>query len=95
VYAPTLIKNYLFLTANNMLWRGKGRVEYSSNEYEFGIQYVRHVIEFVFVETNHLVVGNPKAILTRQTCGQRSSMAVGSTHQALAFIFWSKFAICS
>ena len=88
MYAPTLINIDLFPTSNNMLWRGKARVEFSSNEHGFGIQYARHVIEFVFVETNHLVVGNPKAISTRQTCGHHSTIAVASTRRALAYNFF-------
>jgi len=50
-----------------------------------GIQFTRHFIKFVLVETNHLVGSNSNVILTRQTCGQRSSMAAGSKRRALAF----------
>jgi len=45
-----------------------------------GIQFTKHFIEFVLVETNQLFgtcfVSN--VILTRQTCGHRSSRVVGS-----------------
>ena len=42
------------------------------------IQFTRHFIEFVFVETQQFVGSNVYVILTRQTCGQRSSMSAGS-----------------
>ena len=48
-------------------------------------QCTRHVIEFVFGETNQFVSSNPNVSLTRQTCGQRSNMTTGNKHQALAF----------
>jgi Tfp pilus assembly PilM family ATPase len=43
-----------------------------------GIQFTKHFIEFVFVETNEVVCSNSTMILTQQTCGQRSSRVVGS-----------------
>jgi len=35
-----------------------------------GIQFTRHFIEFVVVETKQFVSSNVNVILTRQTCGQ-------------------------
>ena len=42
-----------------------------------GIQFTRHFIEFVVVETKQLVSSNLNVIVTRKTCGQRSSMCAG------------------
>jgi len=42
-----------------------------------GIQFTTHFIEFVVVETKHIVRSESNVILTRQTCGQRSGMAAG------------------
>jgi len=57
----------------------------------------KHFIEFIFVETNEVVRSNSNVILTRQTCGQRSSRVAGSKHRALAFYFsiriWHMFSI--
>ena len=66
--------------------------------YEFaGIQFTKHFIEFIFVETNEVVRSNSNVILTRQTCGQRSSRVAGSKRRALAFYFsvqiWYMFLI--
>ena len=52
-----------------------------------GIQFTRHFIEFVFVEMRQSVGSNSNVILTRQTCGQRSSMVAGSKHRTLSFYF--------
>jgi len=52
-----------------------------------GIQFTKHFIEFVFVETNQIVSRNSNVILTRQTCGQRSGMTAGVRHRVLAFYF--------
>jgi len=52
-----------------------------------GIQFTKHSIEFVLLETNKLVGSNPHVILTRQTCRQRSNRVAGSTRRALAFYF--------
>jgi len=49
--------------------------------------FTRHFIEFVFVETKQFVGCNVNVILTRQTCGQRSSMSEGGKRRALAFYF--------
>jgi len=51
------------------------------------IQFTKHSIEFVFVETNEVVRSNSNVILTRQTCGHRSSRVAVSRSQALAFYF--------
>jgi len=52
------------------------------------IQFTKHSIEFVFVETNEVVRSNSNVILTRQTCGHRSSRVAVSRSQALAFYFF-------
>jgi len=52
-----------------------------------GIQFTKHFIEFVFVETNEVVRSDSNVILTRKTCGQRSSRVAGSKRRALAFCF--------
>jgi len=52
-----------------------------------GIQFTRHCIEFVVVETKQIVSDNSNVILTRQTCGQRSGMAAGGKRRGLAFYF--------
>ena len=52
-----------------------------------GIQFTKHFIEFVFVETNKAVRSNSNVILTRQTCSQRSCRVAGSKRRALAFYF--------
>jgi len=45
-----------------------------------GIQFTRYFIKFAFVKMNQSVDCNSKLILTRQPCGQRSSMDPGSKH---------------
>ena len=52
-----------------------------------GIKCTKHFIEFVFVETNEVVRSNSNVILTRQTCGHRSSRVAKSKSRALAFYF--------
>jgi len=52
-----------------------------------GMQFTKHFIEFVFVETNEVVCSNSNVILMRQTCGHRSSRVAGSKRRALAFYF--------
>ena len=54
-----------------------------------GIQFTTYLIEIFVVETKRLVGSFVNMILTRQTCGQRSSRATDSKRQA------SEFAICS
>jgi len=46
-------------------------------------QFTRHLIEFVFVKTKRFVGSNPNLILTRQTCGKRSSMSARSKRRAI------------
>ena len=64
-----------------------------------GIQFPRHFIEFVVVETKQFVGDNVNVILTRQICGQRSSMSAACLRHANAehyhFIFACESAICS
>ena len=52
-----------------------------------GIQFTRHFIEFVVVETKRFVSSNVNVILTWQTCGLLSMMSAGSKPWALAFYF--------
>jgi len=55
-------------------------VGHFSNERGFssGIQFTRHFIEIIVVETKEFVSSNVNVILTQQTCSQRSSMSTGS-----------------
>ena len=48
-----------------------------------GIQFTMHFIEFFVVETKRFVGSFVNVILTRQTCGQRSSRAAESKRRAL------------
>ena len=52
-----------------------------------GIHFIKHFIEFVFVETSEVLCSNSNVILMRQTCGHRSSRVAERKHQALAFYF--------
>ena len=59
------------------------------------IEFTRHFIEFLFVETKQIVSSNSNLVSTRQTCGQRSGMAAGNKRRALAFYFSCEFGMCS
>jgi len=48
-----------------------------------GIQCTTYFIEFFVVETKRFVGSTVNMILTRQTCGQRSSRAAESKRRAL------------
>jgi len=52
-----------------------------------GIQFARHFIEFVDVETKRFVDSTVNVILRQQTCGQLLCMSAGSKHRAPAFYF--------
>ena len=52
-----------------------------------GIQFTRHFIDFIAVETRQSVGSNVHVILTRQTWGQRSSRVAGSKRRALKNCF--------
>jgi len=52
-----------------------------------GIQFTTHFIEFFVVETKRFVGSFVNVILTRQTCGQRSSRAAESKRRALGNYF--------
>ena len=52
-----------------------------------GIQFTRHCIVFVVVETTRFVGSNVNMILTQQTCSQRWSRAAGGKRRALALYF--------
>jgi len=51
------------------------------------IQFTMHLIESVVVETKWFVSSSVNVILTRQTCGQRSSMSAESKRRALENYF--------
>ena len=48
-----------------------------------GVQFTTYFIESFVVETKQFVGSFVNVILTRQTCGQRSSRAVESKRQAI------------
>jgi len=52
-----------------------------------GIQFSTYFIEFAVVKTKRFVGSTVNVILTRQTCGQRSSRVAGGKHWASAFYF--------
>ena len=52
-----------------------------------GIQFTTHFIEIFVVETKRFVGSFVNVILTRQTCGQRSSRAAESKRRALGNCF--------
>ena len=52
-----------------------------------GIQFTTYLIEFFVVETKRFVGSSVNVILTRQTCGQRSSRAAESKRRALGNCF--------
>jgi len=60
-----------------------------------GIQFTTYFIDFFVVETKRFVSSFVNVILTRQTCGQRSSRAVESKRRGIGNYFSSEFAICS
>jgi len=51
------------------------------------IQFTKHFINFFVVEMKRFVSSTVNAILTRQTCGQRSSRAAESKRRALENYF--------
>jgi len=52
-----------------------------------GVQFTTHFIEFLVLETKRFVGTFSNVILTRQTCGQRSSRAAESKRRALGNYF--------
>ena len=58
-----------------------------------GIQFTTHFIKKIVVETKRFVSSFVLAILTRQTCGQRSSKAAENKRRALANGFFER--ICN
>jgi len=52
-----------------------------------GMQFTTHFIEFFVVETKRFVGSFVNVILTRQTCGQRSSRGAESKRRALGNYF--------
>jgi len=72
----------------HVAWLRQGWVLFETNVRVFsGIQFTRHFIEIVVVETKQIVSSNSNVQLTRQTCGQRSGMAAASKRWVLAFCF--------
>jgi len=70
--------------------RGSGRwgwVFLKRTQILSGIRFTTHFIELFFVETKRFVSSFSNVILTRQTCGQRSSRAAESKRQALGNYF--------
>ena len=55
-----------------------------------GIQFTTHFIEILVVETKRFVGSLVHVILTRQTCGQRSSKAAESKRRALGNYFFER-----
>jgi len=52
-----------------------------------GIQFTKHFIECFVVDTKQFVDSTVNVILTRQTCGQRSSRAAESKRRAIEYHF--------
>jgi len=52
-----------------------------------GIQFTTHFIDFFVVETKRFVSSTVNVILTRQTCGQRSSRAAESKRPAICSLY--------
>jgi len=59
------------------------------------IQFTTHFIEIFIVEKKQFVGSFVNVILTRQTCGQRSSRPAESKRPALGLFFPSEFDIYS
>ena len=66
----TPVKTSWIFGSRNYLRRGWEFIERTRSL--SGIQFVRHFIEFVVVETKRFVGSFVNAILTCQTCGQHS-----------------------
>jgi len=57
-----------------------------------GIQFTRHFIKSIVVETKQFVSSNLNVILTQQTCGQRSNSGAESKRRVLETKLTSEFA---
>jgi len=55
------------------------------------LQFTKHFIEFVFVETNQFVESNPNVIFRQQICDRYLSMVAGSKRRGLAYVFNVKY----
>ena len=66
--------------------------QFVGNERGFSVEpsFTRHFIEFVAAEMKPFFCSNIHVILTRQTCGQRSSRAAESKRQALKKYFYER-----
>ena len=86
IYAPMITcaswksKAELTVHAVSLRW---GSVFLEQTQILSGIHFTRHFIQVFVVETKQFVGSNANVILTRQTCGQRSSRAAGSKRRAL------------
>jgi len=74
----------LKLFARNLRW---GWVFLERTRIFSGIQFTTHFIEIFVVKTKRFVGSFVNVILTRQTCGQRSSRAAESKRRALGNYF--------
>jgi len=74
---------------NSMRWRGSrwGWVFLERTRILSGIKFTTHFIEICVVETKRFVGSFVKVILTRQSCGQRSSRAAESKRRAIGNYF--------
>jgi len=76
-------------------WLRWGWVFLKQTQILSGIQFRTHFIDFFVVETKRFVSSTVNVILTRQTCGQRSSKAAESKRRALGNYFSGRISICS
>jgi len=60
-----------------------------------GIPFTTHFIDFFVVEMKRFFGSTVNVMLTRQTCGQRSSRAAGGKRRVLAFCISYEFGTCS
>jgi len=72
------------LNGSSLSW---GWVFFKRKRILSGIQFTTHFIDFFVVKTKQFVSGFVHVILTRQTCGQRSSRAAEIKRQALGNYF--------
>jgi len=92
---PTILYSSILGTCSKFVRAGLGFVQ-TNVQIQWNPAYKAfHRVRFV--ETNQLFGSNPNVILTRQTCGHRSSRVAGSKRRALAFHYtvriWYMFLI--
>jgi len=78
------IYTYMYVHAYVLRW---GWVFLERKRILNGIQFTAHFIEFLVVETKRFFGSFVNVILTRQTCGQRSSRLVENKRRALGNYF--------